>query len=84
MEPDGAWLQSITRLIEEGAIRPVVDRVFPFQSTPEAPQRARRQLTAPRSSARAIRCFFTVGRGTGWGRWLNQARTSSSSPTPCM
>mgnify|MGYP006165963755 FL=1 len=36
MEPDGAWLQSITRLIEEGAIRPVVDRVFPFESTPEA------------------------------------------------
>lgn len=36
MKADGAQLQSIARLIEEGAIRPVVDRVFPFESTPEA------------------------------------------------
>ena len=36
MKADGAQLQAITCLIEEGAIRPVVDRVFPFESTPEA------------------------------------------------
>ena len=36
MKANGAQLQKITRLIEEGAIRPVVDKVFPFESTNEA------------------------------------------------
>lgn len=33
MRADGAQLREITRLIESGAIRPVVDTVFPFQDT---------------------------------------------------
>jgi NADPH:quinone reductase-like Zn-dependent oxidoreductase len=33
---NGEQLREITRLIEAGAIRPVIDRVFPFESTPEA------------------------------------------------
>jgi NADPH:quinone reductase-like Zn-dependent oxidoreductase len=36
MEANGAQLREITRLIEGGAIRPVIDRVFPFESTNEA------------------------------------------------
>jgi len=36
MKPSGKQLREITRLIESGAIRPVVDRVFPFESTNEA------------------------------------------------
>ncbi len=36
MKANGAQLQEISRLIEGGAIRPVVDKVFPFQSTNEA------------------------------------------------
>jgi NADPH:quinone reductase-like Zn-dependent oxidoreductase len=36
MKANGAQLQEITRLIEGGAIRPVVDQVFPFASTNEA------------------------------------------------
>jgi len=36
MKASGAQLQQITRLIEEGAIQPVVDKVFPFSSTNEA------------------------------------------------
>jgi len=36
MKPSGAQLQEITRLIEEGAIRPVIDKVFPFDATNEA------------------------------------------------
>jgi NADPH:quinone reductase-like Zn-dependent oxidoreductase len=36
MRADGSQLSEITRLIEAGAIRPVVDRVFPFESTNEA------------------------------------------------
>ncbi|MFZ3129110.1 MAG: NADP-dependent oxidoreductase [Rhodoferax sp.] len=36
MRANGAQLQAITRLIEEGAIRPVIDKVFPFDSTNEA------------------------------------------------
>ena len=35
-EANGSQLREITRLIEAGAIRPVVDRVFPFESTNEA------------------------------------------------
>ncbi|WWL67672.1 NADP-dependent oxidoreductase [Burkholderia pseudomallei] len=33
---NGHQLREITRLIEAGAIRPVIDRVFPFESTNEA------------------------------------------------
>ncbi len=36
MRADGAQLREITRLIEAGAIRPVIDRVFPFESTNDA------------------------------------------------
>ncbi len=36
MKPSGSQLRELGALIDSGAIRPVVDRVFPFQSTPEA------------------------------------------------
>jgi NADPH:quinone reductase-like Zn-dependent oxidoreductase len=36
MRASGHQLREITRLIEVGAIRPVIDRVFPFESTNEA------------------------------------------------
>jgi NADPH:quinone reductase-like Zn-dependent oxidoreductase len=36
MRADGQQLSQITALIEAGAIRPVVDRVFPFQALNEA------------------------------------------------
>lgn len=36
MKANGAQLREISALIDSGAIRPVVDRVFPFESTREA------------------------------------------------
>ncbi len=36
MRANGRQLREITRLLEAGAIRPVIDRVFPFDSTNEA------------------------------------------------
>ena len=36
MAANGEQLSKITSLIESGAIRPVVDRVFPFEATNEA------------------------------------------------
>ncbi len=36
MKANGSQLREITRLIEAGAIRPVLDRVFPFAGTNEA------------------------------------------------
>jgi NADPH:quinone reductase-like Zn-dependent oxidoreductase len=36
MRADGEQLGKITSLIESGAIRPVMDRIFPFQATNEA------------------------------------------------
>jgi NADPH:quinone reductase-like Zn-dependent oxidoreductase len=36
MRANGGQLAEITALIESGFIRPVVDRVFPFDSTDEA------------------------------------------------
>ncbi|KQM75205.1 NADP-dependent oxidoreductase [Xylophilus sp. Leaf220] len=36
MRADGAQLRQIARLVEAGAIRPVVDRVYPFAATNEA------------------------------------------------
>lgn len=36
MRADGAQLRQIARLVEAGAIRPVVDRVYPFAATAEA------------------------------------------------
>ena len=36
MKASGSQLSEITRLIESGVIRPVVDRVFPFEATNEA------------------------------------------------
>jgi NADPH:quinone reductase-like Zn-dependent oxidoreductase len=36
MKASGSQLREITRLIEAGAIRPVIDKVFPFESANEA------------------------------------------------
>jgi len=36
MKANGNQLREITALIDSGAIHPVVDRVFPFEATPEA------------------------------------------------
>jgi alcohol dehydrogenase len=36
MRASGDQLHEITALIDSGVIRPVVDRVFPFESTKEA------------------------------------------------
>jgi alcohol dehydrogenase len=36
MKASGEQLRQIAALIEAGAVRPVVDKVFPFQSTNEA------------------------------------------------
>jgi NADPH:quinone reductase-like Zn-dependent oxidoreductase len=36
MKADGDQLRRIAALIDAGAVRPVVDKVFPFQSTNEA------------------------------------------------
>ena len=36
MKADGDQLRELTALIETGKIRPVIDTVFPFESTPEA------------------------------------------------
>lgn len=36
MKASGSQLRQITALIESGAIRPVIDKVFPFESTNEA------------------------------------------------
>ena len=36
MKASGSQLREITRLIDAGIIRPVVDRVFPFEATNEA------------------------------------------------
>jgi NADPH:quinone reductase-like Zn-dependent oxidoreductase len=36
MKANGVQLRLITRLIEDGAIHPVIDKVFPFESTNEA------------------------------------------------
>lgn len=36
MRASGSQLQEITRLIDAGAIRPVIDKVFPFDATNEA------------------------------------------------
>jgi NADPH:quinone reductase-like Zn-dependent oxidoreductase len=33
MKANGSQLREITRLVESGAVRPVLDRVFPFEST---------------------------------------------------
>jgi NADPH:quinone reductase-like Zn-dependent oxidoreductase len=36
MKASGSQLREITRLFDAGAVRPVIDRVFPFESTNEA------------------------------------------------
>ena len=36
MRPDGAQLQQIATLVEAGTIKPVVDKVFPFEATQDA------------------------------------------------
>lgn len=36
MQANGQHLHEISKLIESGIIRPVLDRVFPFESTPDA------------------------------------------------
>lgn len=36
MKPSGSQLRQITKLIESGAVRPVIDKIFPFEATAEA------------------------------------------------
>ena len=36
MKADGAQLREITALLEAGTIKPVIDRVFPFNAVNEA------------------------------------------------
>lgn len=36
MQPSGSQLREITRLIESGVVQPVIDKVFPLESTNEA------------------------------------------------
>jgi NADPH:quinone reductase-like Zn-dependent oxidoreductase len=36
MKADGKQLSQITKLIEAGVIKPVIDKVFPFEQTNEA------------------------------------------------
>ena len=36
MKASGSQLREITRLFDAGVMRPVIDRVFPFESTNEA------------------------------------------------
>lgn len=36
MRAEGQQLREIAKLIDAGIIRPVVDKVFPFEQTPEA------------------------------------------------
>jgi NADPH:quinone reductase-like Zn-dependent oxidoreductase len=36
MRADGAQLDEITRLIDAGILRPVVDRAYPFDQAPQA------------------------------------------------
>jgi NADPH:quinone reductase-like Zn-dependent oxidoreductase len=36
MKASGEQLRALAELVDSGAIRPVVDRVFPFESTNEA------------------------------------------------
>jgi NADPH:quinone reductase-like Zn-dependent oxidoreductase len=36
MKANGSQLREITQLLDAGVIRPVMDRVFPFESTNEA------------------------------------------------
>jgi len=36
MRADGSQLREITRLVDAGAIRPVIDKVYPFAATNEA------------------------------------------------
>ena len=36
MEPDGAMLADLAKLLEDGIVRPIVDRVYPMSETPDA------------------------------------------------
>ena len=36
MHAEGSQLAQIARLIESGVIRPIVDKIFPFDQTPDA------------------------------------------------
>ncbi len=36
MKPNGQQLREITQLVESGAVRPVIDKIFPFAATNEA------------------------------------------------
>jgi NADPH:quinone reductase-like Zn-dependent oxidoreductase len=52
MRASGEQLREITSLIESGSIRPVVDRVFPFESTKEAMAYVEPDVQKARSSSR--------------------------------
>lgn len=67
MKANGAQLSEITRLIEQGVIRPVIDKVFPFAQANEALAyveagrakgkvvvRVRRKLTAAKSETPGV------------------------------
>ena len=71
MRANGGQLTEIASLIDEGIIRPVVDRVFPFASTKEA--MARTSCEAP-GSCRAHRV-----RGLAEGRGDHPGRSTSST-----
>lgn len=36
MEANGAQLEELAALYDSGTLRPVLDRIFPFEQTPEA------------------------------------------------
>lgn len=50
VQPSGLDLQAVSKLVEEGKLRPVVDRIFPL----EAVRRAR----DPRPVSESLSCFF--------------------------
>ena len=71
-------------VVEEAVPAPVVAAADPQTPADTAAAAARRPPSQRRPSALAMRFLPTVGLGTLPGKWLNHARTSSSSPMPCM
>ena len=58
MRANGQQLHEITRLIEAGAILPVIDRVCPFESTNEALTYVEAGLRRAKSSSRSSEFVF--------------------------
>ena len=97
MRANGAQLSEITALIDQGVIRPVVERVFPFESTQDALDfvgkgtgqrqgRRQREVETRRCHRRQNRwCVTPLGLGTT--SWSNRSNSSSGDshrrdPTP--